>query len=727
MARSIEFLIPGIPEVLIQAAEGPDGTLLFTATVQGNADLRGLFFDIAGVDAALTAAGADVTDQDMDTINLGGGVNMNGGGRDDYDMGIEFGTSGAGHDLITSTSFTLSSVDGTPLTLDAIANVEFGVRLTSIDGSDSAKNTVIAPAAPDAIDDVAGTLEDEAVTIDATSNDTDADADMLTITSVDDPVNGTTEIIGNQIVFTPDENWAGTETFSYMISDGNGGKDCAEITVTVEAVADAPLLSVEALAGANVQEVILQIDSALVDTDGSESMMLEISGLPAGVTASRTSINNPGATEFITITLPEGQDFDFGIEITATTTEELNGDMASTMVTQDIMFDYTLTEQTVTLEANDQSQWGEGDEFTFDDERDLGFDTGRQSVSDDFLGGVADYTFAIDLAAGLRSDLHFGGGEIDADVPYDLTFETAYNETTDVLQLDTAAMLAAGGGFFTDGPELTYTLDFYIDFFAQARLGIDVGPIDANLINTTISTGGEQTVNVIDFDSDTSPSLGVDLPLGFSGEFTWPNLNVDGTEGAAGSYSGSGASNNFLDVNLDVDQLLADVFLGGVNPLDLSADITVADQTAFVGLDILDVDLMAGANFLQDFDMEVGDLSAMLVFEDGSEQAFTFGDTFVFEEASTLDLNGDGDIEFEFVLDIENTQVTNDTDVGFNVGWSVDALTATAGYDTLLGSDSVTIGPLVDLGQSEIPVASLDVYSDTFVLDFEETSTLLVA
>jgi len=724
--RTIEFIIPGLPEVLITGVEQDDGTLLFTATVLGDADLRGLFFDLAGVEAEVQAVGAEVTDQDMDTINLGGGVNMNGDGRDEYDVGVEFGSSGAGHDIVTTTEFTLSATDGSALTLDAIANVEFGVRLTSIDGGGGAKNTVIAPAAPDAIDDTAGTLEDQSVVIDAIGNDTDADLDFLTIVDVDDPLNGTAEIVNNQVVYTPDEHWSGTETFSYAIDDGNGGSDVAEITVNVEAVADAPDISVEALAGNNVQEVVLKIDSALVDTDGSENLGIEISGLPAGVTASTTSISNPGATEYVTLTLPEGQSFDFDVTVTATSTETSNGDTASSSATQNVLFTHNEVEQTITLEAIDQNQWGEGEEFAFDDERELGFDTGRQSTSGDLLGAF-DYSFAVDLEAGLRSDLHFGGGEIDAEVPYDLTFETAFNETTDVLQLDTTAMLASGGGFMTDGPELTYDLDFYVNLYANATMGIDIGPFDENLINATLSTGGERVVEILSFDSDTSPSISADFPFGISGELTWPNLEVSGLEGALGTYSGYGESNNFLDIGLDIDDLLADLFLAGANPFDLSAGVSVVGQSAGVSLEILDADLLAGAKFTQDFGMEVGDLQATLYFEDGSSQAFTFGETLVFDNASALDVNGDGDIDFDFEFDVVDTMVTNDTDVQFNVGWNFDVGKVSAYYDTLLGSGSTSPAPLIDLGQSEIPVASLDVYSDSFELNFQEQDYQLVA
>lgn len=718
-ARSIEFIIPGIPEVLITAVEQPDGTLLFTATVQGDADLRGLFFDLAGVTGSVTAIGGDITDQAADTINLGGGVNMNGDGRDEYDVGVEFGTSGAGEDLITSTTFTLAADDGSALTLDAIANVEFGVRLTSIDGNGSAKNTVIAPAAPDAIDDTANTLEDVAVTIDAVGNDTDADGDLLTIVSVDDPLNGTAEIVGNQIVYLADEHWSGTETFQYMISDGNGGSDCAEITVHVEAVADAPLVAVEALAGASVQEIVLRIDSSLVDMDGSESLSLAISGLPAGVTASVTTIDNPGAVEYVTLTLPEGQSFDFDVTVTATATEASNGDTASSTAMQGVLFSYGLVEDTVTIEANDQSQWGSGSEFTFDDERDLGFSTGTLSGSGSVLE-VVDYSGSVRLAAGLRSDLHFGGGEIDADVPYDLSFEIAFNETTDILQLDTSAFLADGGGFVTDGPELTYDLDFYFNFFA----GLDVDLFGFDVINPSIGTNGERVIEILSFDSDTSPTLSASFPFGISGDLTWPNLQVTNEPG---TYSGFGESNNFLDINLDVDDLLADLFLAGANPLSFGGELSFLGQTAGFSVDLLDADLMAGAKFEQAFDMEVGDLSATLTFEDGTTQAFTFGERLVLDNASTMDVDGDGDIEFDFELNIQNTQVTNDTDLQFNVGWGVSALQGSAYLDTTLGSTSAGIGPVASAGQAEIPVASLNVYEDTFVLDFDAQDYLLVA
>ena len=183
--RRIQFRIPGQPSVIVVASEVGDGTIRFDLAIDG-ASCRptcgGFFFDF-GHDTTIPgrSAGDDVTDQAYgDVDDLGHGANMKGGGRDGYDVGVEFGTQGIGKDDISSASFTLASTDGTALTLDMIAHMEFGApphqhRHLATPGIVRRRSAVTAPAAPDANDDTAATLEDTAVTIDAVGNDTDGD------------------------------------------------------------------------------------------------------------------------------------------------------------------------------------------------------------------------------------------------------------------------------------------------------------------------------------------------------------------------------------------------------------------------------------------------------------------------------------------------------------------------------------------------------------------------
>ncbi|MDE0802471.1 MAG: Ig-like domain-containing protein [Acidimicrobiales bacterium] len=88
---------------------------------------------------------------------------------------------------------------------------------------------------PTAVDDTAETTSGTAVTVDAAANDTDVEDDTLTVTGVSDGVNGTATVTDGDVVYTPDDDFVGTEVLTYTVSDGNGGEDEGEITIEVSA------------------------------------------------------------------------------------------------------------------------------------------------------------------------------------------------------------------------------------------------------------------------------------------------------------------------------------------------------------------------------------------------------------------------------------------------------------------------------------------------------------
>lgn len=69
------------------------------------------------------------------------------------------------------------------------------------------------------------------------SNDTDSDGDTLTISGVSGfSAGGSASFGATNVVYTPAAGFSGTETFSYEVSDGNGGTSSAVVTVTVNAI-----------------------------------------------------------------------------------------------------------------------------------------------------------------------------------------------------------------------------------------------------------------------------------------------------------------------------------------------------------------------------------------------------------------------------------------------------------------------------------------------------------
>ncbi|UCL88439.1 retention module-containing protein [Pseudomonas sp. HS-18] len=98
---------------------------------------------------------------------------------------------------------------------------------------------------PVAVPDIAHTNEDTAIRIDVLGNDTDAEHDALIVTGAS-AGNGTVEI--NQdgsLSYTPKENFSGSDTITYTISDGKGGTSTSTVAVSIEAVADKPNLSLD--------------------------------------------------------------------------------------------------------------------------------------------------------------------------------------------------------------------------------------------------------------------------------------------------------------------------------------------------------------------------------------------------------------------------------------------------------------------------------------------------
>ncbi|MBE7380910.1 MAG: tandem-95 repeat protein [Leptolyngbya sp. SIO1E4] len=84
--------------------------------------------------------------------------------------------------------------------------------------------------------------EDTLITGNVLTNATDPEDDPLTATVVTDVTNGTLTLNPDgSFEYLPNENFNGTDTFTYEVSDGNGGTDQATVTLTVAAVNDPPV------------------------------------------------------------------------------------------------------------------------------------------------------------------------------------------------------------------------------------------------------------------------------------------------------------------------------------------------------------------------------------------------------------------------------------------------------------------------------------------------------
>jgi large repetitive protein len=110
-------------------------------------------------------------------------------------------------------------------------------------------NVTVLPGndAPVAVDDSISTAEETAGQVDVLPNDTDLEGDSLSVTGSTNGAHGTASCDATTCTYTPALNYTGADTFTYTVSDGNGGTDTGSVSVTVTGVNDAPVADDDAL------------------------------------------------------------------------------------------------------------------------------------------------------------------------------------------------------------------------------------------------------------------------------------------------------------------------------------------------------------------------------------------------------------------------------------------------------------------------------------------------
>ncbi|MCE9575974.1 MAG: tandem-95 repeat protein, partial [Deltaproteobacteria bacterium] len=145
-------------------------------------------------------------------------------------------------------------------------------------GTDSGHVTIAVSNvndAPVATADTLGTDENTPVSANVLANDTDADLDGLTVQSFTQGAHGTVAFAGPIATYTPALNFSDTDTFSYTISDGNGGTSTAVVTVFVGLDNDPPV-------AVDDTATVAEETATTISVLGNDS---DIDGNPIAVTA----------------------------------------------------------------------------------------------------------------------------------------------------------------------------------------------------------------------------------------------------------------------------------------------------------------------------------------------------------------------------------------------------------------------------------------------------------
>ncbi len=175
----------------------------------------------------------------------------------------------------------LDSVPGVPTLPNGSLTTPLPVAYASIE-------QVLIGAIPSAIADQFTLQEDAVGTFNLFANDSGLSDLPLTVSIVQPNLgsvvynNGGTpnDISDDRFVFTPRANASGSTTFQYTVTDVNGERSTATVTVSIAPVADAPLVSGTNSTGNEGELIPLTLRASLVDTDGSETLGVIVRGVP---------------------------------------------------------------------------------------------------------------------------------------------------------------------------------------------------------------------------------------------------------------------------------------------------------------------------------------------------------------------------------------------------------------------------------------------------------------
>jgi hypothetical protein len=199
-------------------------------------------------------------------------------------------------------SFSTSSgaLSGTPASADV--GVTSGIVISVSDGTTSASlaafnlTVVAVNVAPVATDSAASTEEDNQLSLTLTAQD--ADGDELNYEIAAQPVHGTATLQGDLLIYTPAQDFNGTDSIGFIAKDAELSSNTATISLTVTAVNDQPIaaddsFNLQRTSNNQYQLAVLANDSD-VDTDP-----LTIDGASSSV--GTVTFNAQG----LTLTVPE--------------------------------------------------------------------------------------------------------------------------------------------------------------------------------------------------------------------------------------------------------------------------------------------------------------------------------------------------------------------------------------------------------------------------------------
>lgn len=233
-----------------------------------------------------------------------------------------------------------------------------------------------APVANDITSQV--TDENRAMQLDITLDATDVDGDALTY-SIIGTNNGTVTVNGSTATYTPNQDWNGEDTFTYNANDGTDDSNTASVTVTVNAVNDAPV----------TQNVSFTTDEDTPYTESYTNYVSDVDGDNLTITAVTNPTNGTATCD--------------GTDCTYTPNQNYNGTDSFTYKVNDGELDSNISTVSFTVNPVNDAPTTNDVSATIDENRTANRLVGITLDGSDIEGDALTYSVVSDASNGTTS------------------------------------------------------------------------------------------------------------------------------------------------------------------------------------------------------------------------------------------------------------------------------------------------------------------------------------
>ncbi len=491
---------------------------------------------------------------------------------------------------------------------------------------------------PVAVADEINTAKGTPGDLDVLANDFDPDGDTLTIVSWTQATDGTVTCGVAICVYTPvDVGFFGSDSFTYTVSDGNGGTDVGDVSVLVTATNEQPVADDDALTTAEDTPGAVDVLDGDTDDDGDPLVVETLSPTADHGTVSCTSggicTYTPDAdfegSDAFTYDISDGQggadsgdvavtvtpvnDDPHAVDDSLTTTEDLLGSLNVRLNDTDVDGDTLLVTTPAPAAAHGTVSCLGGGGCSYTPDADYnGPDSFQYTISDGHGGsdtGTVSVTVLPENTAPVADDEALTTAEDASNSVNVLVGDTDFDG--DPLTVSTLAPAAAHGtvacsaaGSCTYTPDSNYSGSDSFDYtVSDGRGGSDTG-----LVSVTVTPENDAPVAVDDSLTTAEDAQGQAAVLGNDADVDGDSPAVTGsTNGAHGAVSCSaGGTCTYTPV---ADYAGADAFTytisdgnGGTDTGSVSVTVTpendapvADDETLTTQVDVQgDVDVLAG-------------------------------------------------------------------------------------------------------------------------------------